>query len=560
MVEANGNGVVDGTIIAVGGARDVLPTPDLTGLRLVDTQTKAIGVIVPPPDIRAIVDKTAAFVARNGTEFEKRILANEANNVKFNFLRPTDPYHAYYQHKVKEGQDSDKEPAAAGTGQPKPAAASTAAAAAAATAAIPPPVVMVAAPVAPLKQLVKPDDPQYMVHVPEGLTSLDLDVIKLTAQFVARNGKSFLTGLAQREHANPQFSFLKPTSHSGFMFFTSLCDAYSRVLMPPKGLQDKLRQDKADRAAILERSIKRLEWERHHENEAQAAAQAADRERQAMQAIDWHDFVVVETIEFFDDEDEELPGPLTLRDVIQLNRQQPQEEAAAQPEAPPAEAGGAEDEMEVVMDEEERVMVAEGADTEPGGPPPEEEEEEAPVKIVRNYQRPEAKRPQSFDPTKFVVSPITGELVPIGEMAEHMRISLIDPKWREQRDVMMSKIRETTRAQDDEIGRNLVFLAKTRPDIFGSTQEEVQSVVRQTMQEAMISGGDRPVVWDGQTTKGDELGAQLRAIQKSKEQLAGSTVQPDVPAPRQQVGPAGPPRPPAEKEPEAKRQRTEQGS
>jgi hypothetical protein len=32
------------------------------------------------------------------------------------------------------------------------------------------------------------------VHVPEGLTALDLDLIKLTAQFVARNGAAFLTG------------------------------------------------------------------------------------------------------------------------------------------------------------------------------------------------------------------------------------------------------------------------------------------------------------------------------------------------------------------------------
>ena len=63
-------------------------------------------------------DKTAQFVARNGYEFEKRcvlcliawlflaqrcrlsILANEKNNVKFNFLLPGDPYNAYYQHKV----------------------------------------------------------------------------------------------------------------------------------------------------------------------------------------------------------------------------------------------------------------------------------------------------------------------------------------------------------------------------------------------------------------------------------------------------------------------------
>jgi len=35
-----------------------------------------------------------------GPEFEHRILANERNNVKFNFLVPTDPYHAYYQMRV----------------------------------------------------------------------------------------------------------------------------------------------------------------------------------------------------------------------------------------------------------------------------------------------------------------------------------------------------------------------------------------------------------------------------------------------------------------------------
>ena len=49
-----------------------------------------------------IVDKTASFVARNGPEFESRIRKNELNNAKFNFLNPSDPYHAYYQHKVRE--------------------------------------------------------------------------------------------------------------------------------------------------------------------------------------------------------------------------------------------------------------------------------------------------------------------------------------------------------------------------------------------------------------------------------------------------------------------------
>ena len=68
-----------------------------------------------------------------------------------------------------------------------------------------------------------------------------------------------------------------------------------------------------------------------------------------------------------------------------------------------------------------------------------------------------------------MVSPITGELIPVDQMAEHMRISLIDPKFQEQRQAMMSKIRETTKASDDEISQNLVGLARKRPDVFGES-------------------------------------------------------------------------------------------
>ncbi len=39
---------------------------DLSEVKKLVTQTKAIGVILPPPDIRAIVDKTASFVAKHG--------------------------------------------------------------------------------------------------------------------------------------------------------------------------------------------------------------------------------------------------------------------------------------------------------------------------------------------------------------------------------------------------------------------------------------------------------------------------------------------------------------
>ena len=45
-----------------GGGRNAPKAQQPTG----DSHTAALGIIQPPPDVRAIVDKTAQFVARNG--------------------------------------------------------------------------------------------------------------------------------------------------------------------------------------------------------------------------------------------------------------------------------------------------------------------------------------------------------------------------------------------------------------------------------------------------------------------------------------------------------------
>ena len=66
------------------------------------SQGKVTGLILPPPDIRAVVDKTAAFVAKHGKSFEEKILGSaEGKTPKFNFMRPLDPYHSYYEFKIR---------------------------------------------------------------------------------------------------------------------------------------------------------------------------------------------------------------------------------------------------------------------------------------------------------------------------------------------------------------------------------------------------------------------------------------------------------------------------
>lgn len=483
-----------------------------------ETQTRAVGVIIPPPDIRAIVDKTATFVARNGPEFEKRILGSEKNNAKFNFLLPTDPYHAYYQSKIA----AFAEEAAGGDAA---AVATKAAEAAAAAAAATGTVVLAATGAARPTVLTAPKKEEFSVLTPAGITSLDLDVIKLTAQFVARNGKSFLTGLTSREHSNPQFNFLRPT-HSMFSFFSSLADAYMKVLMPPKGHIERLKKDE-DKSGLLERALQRLEWERSQEAAKKEAQDEVEAERTAMALIDWHEFVVVETIEFFDEEDEDLPVPLTLQDVItqlrdaDLDKGDDAVAVAEGDDAAPTQvsaegdregSGGGAGAMDVEeMDKDEMAMINEGVTAgdapaavvpavisapapalepvpAPESPPPLPAPEPQ-MKIVRNYKKPEvlaaearARAAGGSDAVKFAVSPITGELVAVNEMAEHMRISLIDPKWKVQKEAMLAKLRDSTMANDEEVATNVLMLARTRPDIFGTTDEEVSNAIVESIE------------------------------------------------------------------------------
>ena len=124
---------------------------------------------------------------------------NEANNNKFAFLKPGDPFNPYYAETV-----------IANGGKPPAGAADAAASAKISGESTVKPVKKAAAGVMPLE----PPKPQYIVNRPAGAQPLDMDVIMLTAQFVARNGRSFLTGLANRESKNPMFDFLKPT-HRG---------------------------------------------------------------------------------------------------------------------------------------------------------------------------------------------------------------------------------------------------------------------------------------------------------------------------------------------------------
>ena len=457
-----------------------------------ESHTKQIGIIQPPPDMKSIVEKTAAFVAKNGPQFEARILTNERNTTKFAFLQPGTPYYPYYQMKLREGR--------AGLQAAAPAAVPAAAPAAPAPGTDAPAEKKGSATIASeasvkkkeaAKVLKEPAPDVYTVKPPGHvqIPSLDLDIIKLTAQYVALNGRSFLNGLLTRESRNPQFDFLKG-HHYLFGYFTMLVEAYSKVVNPPDDAVERLNKDTDDRADILTRAFEKLDWEAHVEKERQDKEDKVMREKETVASIDWHDFKIVETIDFADDEDDDLPPPLSEEELRELRLQ-----ASTAKEKAEAEAQGEQEDMDMDegadMDVEDEGVTAPSemaaaaafdAPAEDGGP----------MKIVKNHMKPgeaEAIGGKSAA-TAFMISPITGQQVPVEQMAEHMRIALLDPKWKEKSGLIRTGEKEDTLAMGDDVGRSLAKMAAKRKDIFGTDEEVFGGAEKKQAAPAKV-------VWDG---------------------------------------------------------------
>ncbi|XP_076454241.1 splicing factor 3A subunit 1-like [Babylonia areolata] len=517
----------------------------------------AIGIIYPPPEVRNIVDKTASFVARNGPEFEHRIRQNEVNNPKFNFLNPADAYHAYYQHKVKEFKEGKgQEPLA-----PKA------------------PFILQRPQQEPVKipEVFIPKDPpaefEFIVD-PPSISAYELDVVKLTAQFVARNGRQFLTTVMQREQRNYLFDFLRP-QHSLFNYFTKLVEQYTKILIPPKNLKEKLAAESQGYKKVLNDINYRVEWLKFQDREKKKEEDAAERERVAYAQIDWHDFVVVETVDFQQNETGNLPPPTTpdevgarmlnqeryergeiaIDDAVEMeveSDEEPEEEEEEEEEEseeekegpmvpplppPPKPAQPLEDrepqDMDEDSDEEDRPpippppprpKVAPPPAPPPPPPPPPTEAPPLPPTpdqvVIRKDYNPKAKAVgQDEAPDQYMISPITKEKIPANKVQEHMRIGLLDPKWMEerQRSIAERQDQEEVLAAGSDIDVSLKQLAERRTDIFGIGTEETQ--IGKKIGEEEKRATKVPVMWDGHTASMEKVSQRARENISIEEQI-----------------------------------------
>ena len=419
------------------------------------------GLIRPPPEIRAVVDHTAQFVAKKGKQIENLIRSKpEGKTPKFAFLDSSSPFHAYYEDRIvfymnggvdkKEEEKSEdpsddkskpgaekKEESAAKTqdrssqqkgsaidpiakalllqrskiadywakqkeaqketddnmvdGEPKPMAISQ------------------GPPAPPRLQFLE-------IIAPASLSVAQIETIQTVAQFVALcETHNLLDHLVRAEWNNPAFGFLQPR-HAHFAYFSALVDAY-QSLRKNWSKPDPATSRLTSVEACLETVAYRAEYE-------QDVASRQQPQEDVGVKVDWHDFVVVETIDFGVDE------------IVT--------EAPPPPPPPPP-------------PEEEEVMVADTGEE---------------IRVVPTYEPKVATHNPVMD---RMIDPVSGQSVKLADMPEHMRIQLMDPKWAEERKRFQEKQKESNLVTD--IAGNLERFAQGRGDRFGKKEPTLLSNV-----------------------------------------------------------------------------------
>jgi splicing factor 3A subunit 1 len=200
------------------------------------------------------------------------------------------------------------------------------------------------------------------------------------------------------------------------------------------------------------------------------------------QQIDWHDFTVVATIEFTNADDAiELPPPTSLGDLENATLEQkrmmvnydpdvrrleamPEDNPYAPPTrqqvtVTPAQPGPA------AVPEPVQPTQPQEVDMEISDGEAEEEEElpqpkALPATLAGGMKiRPAGYVPRANRNALTQICPNCGEAIPVNELQEHMRIELLDPKWKEQK-ALAEKRQMATNLATVDVARNVKRLAE----------------------------------------------------------------------------------------------------
>ncbi|CDK24771.1 unnamed protein product [Kuraishia capsulata CBS 1993] len=392
-------------------------------------------ITIPPPEYRQVIDKTAGYVFRNGPSFEIRIREKERENVKFAFLLDDDPYNEYYKwslSQLREGKTNGTEQSS----------------------------VVTTITQTEEDKIAAPPEFKFFTRLPP-VSAQDLDVIRLCAQFVAKNGPDYAAALRKHVSNSVQFEFMVK-GHSLYPVFESFVEQYRLILHPTQDIQEKLSTGARNAYSVLDRAFARAEYLKKQEIEAADNEAQLFKERIEYASIDWDSFVVVETIEFTEVDDvAELPLPLSLAELQYRSLEQKKANSLLE-EAPPDFDPNQEIQRKVFEasgDSGEEMVVQEGESVARPVPKGMKIRSAGESRLKRQYQQQQQQFTSSGE--KLLKCPLTGQLIPESKFAQHITILLRDPKFKEERKRYESKVTQTN-LSTDEIYENIKRLANGR--------------------------------------------------------------------------------------------------
>ena len=296
------------------------------------------------------------------------------------------------------------------------------------------------------------------------------------------------------------------------------------------------------------------------EAKKRAEEEEAERERVSYAQIDWHGFVVVETVDYQPWEVGNFPPPTNPVDVgarVLMQRRVDANPRAAQAQKDESNTNvedmdedSSEEETDSEEDEDgknaDQVESAPEVHQPPALPTPGNVE-------VRKYDPKAAKAAKKVDPAsnEYLVSPITGERIPAAKVQEHMRIGLLDPRWVEERDkqITAKASEEQVFAPGQAIESNLKHLAERRTDIFGVGEDAAQeAAIGKKMGEEEVRK-DEKVTWDGHSSTAESASRAARANISINEQIEQIHRNKGFLAEKDKIGPSvisNPPQPPVQ--------------
>ena len=144
------------------------------------------------------------------------------------------------------------------------------------------------------------------------------------------------------------------------------------------------------------------------------------------------------------------------------------------------------------------------------------------LKIVENYE-PKLKTDSTVAP-KTMLDPLTKRLIPVEQANEHMRIELIDPMWKKQKEIRQERDATTNLVSGEEMTDTIHRMATKREEEFSMKRPSTSSTINSTeMTDEMI---------DMQMKRQRMKAMGISQVQPQVTQTTPVEVAPSAPAPR----------------------------